>query len=529
LLMETDSSQSLIAARRRDAPHPADLHRYQVSQMRNLDTSASAGSVWLPAVCSIAASQSGNLLERWTSLSQFDGRIRDAERDAQTRKRESQQPMVESDSEDDGDQRQKLAGNGTRMSNASQKSESVQPLFTEASTLPVPPRETNYGPTAPLSPAASPRTSRDSLGATVDTQDSPVCERSSISSLPVAATAAMEAKKEDDDVNLEIPWTLCTRKYYWRYIDQRVVGSNTDQLSSIAYLERNSWTEIMASWVCKEAIREAGYRVTQVQKDVKGRRRTKLETCFCIEQPLQFQQVKQLVERTVEMYRQRKSGTPPPRVRRTSFNRPPPPPIGISRPSDIDRDRTPVPKKPKQPPTERSTTSMLYPAPIPPPLDRSLSMPGPGQPGFHAGPNPQMPNLLIPGPYTHPIPQAPYQTHFPQGSYTPNPYSSPQSIYPPNPPHNNYPPLPHLQAQATQSPLRQSYFHPHTKSRNDDGYATTDSDSTDRDRRRQRSKSRGRHAAEKERKRKSHTKSKAMGALMGVGGLTALLDGLSGL
>jgi hypothetical protein len=528
--METDSSQSLIATGRRDAPTPADLRRFQVSQIRDLDTSASTESIWLPAVYSIAAAQSENLLERWTSLPQFDDRIRNAERDAQTHKRESQQPMVESDSEDDDKQGQKLAGNGTRMSNASQRSGSVPPLLTEASTLPVPSRESTYGPKAPLSPAASPRTSRDSLGATVDTQESPVLDRSSMTSLPVEAAAAVEAKEEDDDVDLEIPWTLCTRRYYWRYIDQRLVESNTEQLPSIAFLERSSWTEIMASWVCKEAIREAGYRFTQVQKDVQDRRRTKLETCFCIEQPLQFQQVKQLVERTVEMYRERKPATPPPRrVRRSSFNRPPPPPIGIARASEIDRDRTPVPNKPSQPPMGRSITSKAYTGLIPPPMDRSLSMPGPRQPGFHAGLNTKTPNLQIPGPYSHAIPQAPCQPHLPQGPYTPHSYTSPQSTYPTNPPYNNHLPPPQLNSQPTQSPLRQSYLHPHTRTRYDDEYGTTDSDSTDRDRRRQRSKSRSQHAADKERKRKSHTKSKAMGALMGVGGLTALLDGLGGL
>jgi hypothetical protein len=63
----------------------------------------------------------------------------------------------------------------------------------------------------------------------------------------------------------------------------------------------------------------------------------------------------------------------------------------------------------------------------------------------------------------------------------------------------------------------------HPKSKYDDEFTTSESDSG-KDRRRRRSKSRSRDV-----KKKSHNKSKAAGVLMGVGGLTALLDGLSGL
>jgi hypothetical protein len=531
LLMEADSSQSLVTTRHRDIASPAGLYKYQNKSMAGLDTSASTETEWLPAVCSIAASHSEWLLERWTSLPQFDDRLRNAEHEARTQKRETQQPMVESDSDDDNHQRQKLAGNGTRMRAQHQRTGSVQPLFTEANALPNPERGPKYGPTAPLSPAASPSTSRHSSTASTIDFDPSASPRSSISSLPVEAAAAVEAKEEDNDVDLEIPWKLCTRMYYWKYIDSKIVGSNTDQLPSIAYLERNSWTEIMASWVCKEAIREAGYGFTQVQKDVKDGRRTKFETCFCIAQPLQFQQVQSLVERTVDIYRQKRPATPPPRARRSSFNRPPAPLSRVARAGAIDRDRTPVPKKPNQPPLERSMSSMPIPSQMPPPLDRAISMPGAQATSLsqhHPGPDPRTSNLHIsmpPGPYTNTIPQGPYAPPMAQSPYTPHFYNSPQSMYPPNAVVNN---PPHIQSQFNaipQSPLRQSHPHSKAKSRYDDEYTTTDSDN-DRERRRHRSKSRSRYSGDK--KRRSHT-SKAVGALMGVGGLTALLDGLSGL
>jgi hypothetical protein len=517
-LTEEDSSQSLVIAGRDKSPGPATLYRYQDRYIASLDKSASTTSHWLLAVRSITSSQTARLLERWTCLPQLDSRLREAEQQTRTQQRESQQPMVESDDEDeDGDdchQRQKLAGAGTRM---------AQPLFAEPNASSQPTHETRYGPTAPISPAASPRTSRHSLVGPSNDQDSP---RSSITSLPVEAAAAIEAHEEDEDIELEIPWQLCTRKYYWRYVDGKIVSSNTDQLPSVAFLERNSWTEIMASWVCKEAIREAGYRVTQVQKDRKDGRRTRFETCFCVERPLQFEQVKQLVERTVEIYRQRRPPSPPARVRRSSFNRPPPPPPKITKPNEIDRDRTPVPSK-THPPLGKATSSMAIPPLMPPPLDRSMSMPGPG---FQTGSSPQ-PNLHLPmptGPYSTSVPYNPYP-QLQQGPYSPQLYNSPQAMYAPNTGTNNGALPPHLQPHnlaVPQSPLRQSYLNPHTRSRYEDDLTASDSDSA-KERRRRRSKSRNRYSADA--KKKSHNKSKAAGVLMGVGGLTALLDGLSGL
>jgi hypothetical protein len=102
-------------------------------------------------------------------------------------------------------------------------------------------------------------------------------------------------------------------------------------------------------------------------------------------------------------------------------------------------------------------------------------------------------------------------------------------MYPPNAGFNNPGLPPHLQPHnqgVPQSPLRQTYLNPKVKSRYDDDFTASDSDSS-KDRRRRRSKSRSRYSTDA--KKKSHNKSKAAGVLMGVGGLTALLDGLSGL
>lgn len=528
--MEGDSSQSLVAAGRGNMPSLGRILVYQHRDLASIDKSPDRVANQILSVRAIASLQADHLLERWTCLPQVKSQIEEMERESRDQQRESRQPMVESDEEDDHYQRRKLAGAGTRMSAPSQRSGSIEPLFTDTSAPPTPARDSKYGPTAPLSPAASPRTSRNSLGVPINDVDSPVSPRSSVTSLPVEAAAAVEAKEEDEDLDLEIPWQLCTRKHYWKYIDGKIVSSNTDQLPSVAFLERNSWTEIMASWVCKEAIREAGYKVTQVQKDVRDGRRTKFETCFCIERPLQFEQVKNLVERTVDIYRQRRPPSPPP-ARRSSFNRPPPPPLKVSRPHEIDRDRTPKPSK-THPPLGRIPTAI----PIPPPLQRSTSGQGSVQ-GSQKGVNPPPQNLqmpMSPGPYSTSVPQntwaqmqQPQQYQQQQKQQAPM-YNSPQGSYPPNAAFNNAGLPPRVQQahniSRPQSSLGQS--HPRSSKMKYDEDLTTDSDSS-KDRRRRRSKSRGRYAPET--KKRSHNKSKAAGVLMGVGGLTALLDGLSGL
>lgn len=555
-LMESDSSQSLATTDREStAPSPSRLHQYQDKYLGSLDTSGSTEDGWLPHVCSIAGSRTEQLLERWTSLPEFERRLREDERKARTQKQENQQATVESDSEEDERQRYRSNGSGL-TSPPPQRSGSVQPLFTDTTTLPIPVHGSKFGPSAPMSPAASPRTSRSNF-------EIPVSPRTSIGSLPVEAAAAVEAKEEDEGLDLEIPWSLRTRKYEWRYVDGKVVGGNTDLPPSTAYTERQSWTEVMASWVCKEAIKEAGYKFTQLQKERQDGRRTRFDTCFYIEQPLKFDQVKSLVERTVEIYRKNVPPTPPPqsaqpRVRRTSFDRPPsgPPPSYLAKMAAQDRDRTPTANRP-HPPLERSSSTVSH-LPPPPPLDRSISLPGPGmvpqvshppypssvasqtssRPGGVPMPTPGlMPMPMQNGQYSSSLPpQGPYHPQVP-----PPPLNGQQYPYPPPPPvghggpsgpYQNYPFTPHMQpypnASIPQSLLRQSYVVPRSMdNRYDDDSMTSDSGSGER--RRRRSRSRRRYEKEYEGKKKKYGKSAAAGTLLGIGGLTALLDGLSGL
>lgn len=524
LLMENDSSLSLSRVDE-NKTKPSDLVKYQDKYIASLDTQTSDEEHWLASVCGVAKSQLDRLLERWTSLRQFEETLLEDKRKKQAKQRESQQPFVESDSEDDIGTIPKFAGAGIDLDlPAHQRPDAVQPLFSEPASLPIP------VPTP--APTPTPSQSHASL---------PPSPRTSISTLPVEAAAAVEAKEEDGELDLEIPWTLRTRRHFWKYIDGKVQESNTDMPTSEAFRHRYSWTEVQASWVSPEALKEAGHPFTRVRKEIPDGRRTKSETWFCIDRPLTFDEVQRLVERTVELYRKTLPPSPPPakaRTRRTSFDR---------RSAGYDRDRTPLPPQSKQPPPppplERSTTA--YHISQPPPLDRAMSMPGPNQAKAQAPPPPSYPptnrpnNLQIPPPST-PLPQSvPYSPKLPPQSLSQPPPPYPSQTFPPPPgqprtmvPPSPYQPVPpppssrHLQPHAqvySQSPLRASM----EGSRYDyysSASGTSDSESVLRSRKqRERSRRRGSSSG---RRKKGRGKA---GALMGVAGLTALLDGLVGI
>ncbi|CAI6341740.1 unnamed protein product [Periconia digitata] len=564
LLMDRDSSQSLAAVDH-DLLQPASLFKYQDKFLATLDIHDSSEEQWLPAVCSVSRSQLERLLDRWTRLRRFEEILQHEEQKARAQKRETQQPSVESDSEDDD--------MSTGPTPVPQRPDTVQPLFAETQTLPIPIRNGNR-PASPMTPSSSYGGSVSSAGnylpIPVDSRYTETAPRSSASTLPVEAAAAVEAKDKDDDVDLGIPWTLNTRRHYWKYIDNKMHDSNTDAAPSEALSDRNCWVEILASWVCKEAIREAGYKFTRMQKEVRDGRRTRFETCFCIEHPLTFRQVEELVERTVDIYRKTQGPSPPPNPpshanpRRSSFERGSRP--TVSPQVSFDRNRTPKPNKYQQP--QKPHTSY----PPPPPLDRSISMPSPA-PRYPE--NPRSSNLYLPlpngaAPISIPPPQPPlqpqpvagqipqphiYNTHLQQQQQQQNSiYSSPHTLYPPTLPHrpmtanlqpldthapfqSEHPPHP---SSAQHSPYRQA-FPPqdpsrYTQNRRYEYYSSMSSDSDSAAGRskssRRRSKSRRRvedNGMRSGRSRRKEGHSGATKAMMGVAGLTALLDGLVGI
>ena len=173
-------------------------------------------------------------------------------RQDQLEQRKSHQPTVESDDSDD----QLGALPGIKQSNprfaapTPRRAPSAGSLFPDSPTMSIPVLKTTFGPTAPLSPA--------------------------------------KTHDEDESEDLEIPWRLCLRTQYWEYIDGKVDRTNSKYPSSKALNDRNTSTEILASWVCREAIEEMGYKYETLRKMSNDGRRTKPETFFSISRPLTF-------------------------------------------------------------------------------------------------------------------------------------------------------------------------------------------------------------------------------------------------
>ena len=299
LLMEEDSSQSLAMVeeqREQNILTPSQLFRFQDPSLTEVDPSSTEVER-LATVCKVSRARMDYILERWTRLEELEARITDEERKMEEQKRETQQPTVETDTDDPEPPIEKhdgpelLAPDPQRHTNCNWTQMDSPTL-----AIPVP---VDYHPNAPLSPASSygvsPRTSGQlPLYTTPHANAFPQSPRSSIGTLPIdaaaAATAVANAQDDDDDVDLGIPWRLCTRKYHWDFIDAKFQPHKSDSYPppSQAYTDRSCWTEIMTSWLDKEAIKEAGYKYDRIQRERREGGRTKLDPCYRIHKALIF-------------------------------------------------------------------------------------------------------------------------------------------------------------------------------------------------------------------------------------------------
>ncbi|KAK8168481.1 hypothetical protein BKA80DRAFT_308227 [Phyllosticta citrichinensis] len=120
---------------------------------------------------------------------------------------------------------------------------------------------------------------------------------------PQARPTAVSDNRPSTEVMLGIPWRLWLQSYHWDFTDDKVMNTNSQVPLDKAYTDRNGWTELMQTWVRREAIEEARLSFNQVQKEVQDGGRTRFEPCFCIGKPLTYAEVRRLVDRSIEIYR----------------------------------------------------------------------------------------------------------------------------------------------------------------------------------------------------------------------------------
>lgn len=277
-----------------------------------------------------------------------------------------------------------------------------------------------------------------------------------------------------------IGWRLLLHNSYWDFIDDKLVGNSPQMPSPQVYADRHTQTEIAKTWVSEEALREAQLPFTQIQKEYKDNGRTKFETCFFIKKALKYVSCtfclpdipfldailtpsQPDIKRLVD-----RSTVISGQTRLSQQYQP-------QQPQQQQQQQQYRPQHHQQPPQQR------YAPPQPPPLDRSYTAPS------------------APPQYLSPI--------------------SPR--YPPGPPVPQPPPPPPYQQSYSNRAASAAYY--------PDDSASSSSDYSDGNNYRSshhRSSSRKRRGSNSEGK-KHRSGRAAVGTLVKVGGLAALLDGLS--
>ena len=202
LLIEGDSSKNImpIEDQTKQIAKAENLLQYQEPSLAKLDVSA-PDTECLIMVHRVSAAYIKEVLKKWTTLREIEERLDHTEREIdsqreqdQSERRKSQQPTVESDDSDD----ELGALPGIKQSNprfaapTPRRAPSAGPLLPDSPTMSIPALKTTFGPAAPLSPASSSQygvSPRSSVVFSSSPQQSP---RSSLSSLPTRAAAAMK-------------------------------------------------------------------------------------------------------------------------------------------------------------------------------------------------------------------------------------------------------------------------------------------------------------------------------------------------
>lgn len=346
LLNQSPHSQALI---RRDqyGPNPRSLIPYQEASLART-TPSPTETEDLARIRWISAPFVDVLLSRWTRLSVVEARIQrlaigdsspassnQSPRSDMRPRRDSnwRPPNVESDSEGE----EEIHRNGKPKLHISTPGPVLMSVNGE-SALPSPiaiPETTNLHPSRGL---FSPQTTSSSWGPSGSTGYFPASPRTTSGRLrpsptpsPLSSPRESFAEATDGPVRpvtafkpteqrqapqrLPIPWRLRLRNNYWDFHDDVQISSNTSTPPTNAKQDRKTVTEIMKEFVSRDAIMERNYDYERVKKDSGDRRKTRLETCYCVDGALTFQEVQHLVNRTRQIrnpHSRRSSQLPPP-------------------------------------------------------------------------------------------------------------------------------------------------------------------------------------------------------------------------
>ncbi|KAI9668193.1 MAG: hypothetical protein M1821_001013 [Bathelium mastoideum] len=119
--------------------------------------------------------------------------------------------------------------------------------------------------------------------------------------------------------NLGIPWRIRLRGYYWDFVDGNLSNTNMPNPGAEIFSDPQVRTEVSSSWICREAIEARSYPYTTFRVD--GQKGSDGAMYYSIQRPLDLPDIKDMVDQTAQIYRQRRvSGSQP----TSPQNNPPP-------------------------------------------------------------------------------------------------------------------------------------------------------------------------------------------------------------
>ncbi|KAL1623598.1 hypothetical protein SLS56_008238 [Neofusicoccum ribis] len=314
------SDQRDFAIEQDQTPSPTTLDKYKdqsikTANPRNSITDSST------LVRRISSRFSNEILENWTSLGdierrlsvadEYPGTVQKLQQEQGLQRRDSYQPRVEDGS--DTEPSPNLSRNNSEivMSPLPQRPPSVHQVGAMERHMQMTGSQSLRS-GAPFSPGGSyaclsPSTTYVPAGASparsVNSGYFPSSPRASSNTIGMNQGSVSPDRRDKITSNgLGIPWRLWQSSNRWDFVDEQVMNTNSQVPVEKAYTERNGWTEIMQTWVRREAIEEARYSFNQVQKEMpdvvnqaikRGRTDGNNQS-----------EIRSLVDRSIELYRQ---------------------------------------------------------------------------------------------------------------------------------------------------------------------------------------------------------------------------------
>jgi hypothetical protein len=324
-------------------PHPQSLVPYQEKSLAESQFSFTTDIESMAQIHSVSDKHVNNLLRRWTCLSLTEKDLSiistpSTSKQNDSVRRLSQQATVESDDEGNEDPpklRSPAPRNGGNLEPLLDYADpglrettspiAVPGVVRRRSSASIPETFSNWGYSS-LPNTSFPHRPYHATGLSPTSPQSPSLTRSiSMPSSPIqnfpsgpGSITSTHSSHTDPEDHLGIPYRLRLHNSWWEFLDEELVHSNTNLAHTIALNDHHTVTEIRECWIDADALRERHLPFGMITRSVGDNRKTKLRSFYCVERPLRFRDVTELVERSSVLVEEKKRAHAAKRDRRRS-------------------------------------------------------------------------------------------------------------------------------------------------------------------------------------------------------------------